>query len=70
MYHPLIDLARQAGGSLASDVTDIAVFYDPLLQRVPAERMGESRPTTRSSTDSTGVINSDSDESNDDTGND
>jgi len=70
MYHPLIYNLDEEAGVAVTEVSDISSFYIPALQRVPTERMGESRPTTRSTIDSTGIINSDGDQSNDDTGND
>lgn len=54
----------------ASDFYPPSWNYDPISQTTDLEMMGGSSPTTRSSTDSTGVLTSDGDEANDDTGSD
>lgn len=71
MHHPLIDYTlKNRTGIPLGEVSDIVDYYDPSLQRVPTIRMGDSRPTTRSAIDSTGVLTSDSDTANDDEGKD
>jgi len=71
MHHPLIDFTlKNRTGIPLGEVSDIVAYYDPQLQRIPTTRMGDSRPTTRSSVESTGVINKDGDDSADDEGKD